>query len=265
MKCPRQYEFRYVKGLVIPPKGIMVQGTAYHGALKENFQYKIKKKEDLDIKDLVDAYDTSWNKAVKGEIKDKGEEEEIGDQIEWGDDKPDALKDEGFRMVQFYHKAYAPVIIPVEVEKEASRNITPDILLHGYLDLVTAEKIIDHKLKGRKMSDDDVKQDTQAFAYCFLKNMPDFEFHCAVKTKTPVVYVLPAKKTADEINWWLEQVKLISRQMDTGIAPPNSKGWHCSEKFCGYWDRCREMKEDIFIFGDVRPKKKRKKRDLGIE
>lgn len=230
LRCPRQWEFRYIKGLKLPPKGVMVQGTAYHGALKKNFENKIQTKEDLSISDILDAFDSSWNEAVSLDGKE---------QVDWEERDADDLKDEGANCVSIYHKKMVADIDPVSVEQRVEMPIGKDLTCVGYIDLETKNNIIDHKLRGRSMNQADADRDTQALTYCLMQEKKNFAFHVMVKKKFPEVQVVSVKKTVKDIEWWLESVKQIAAQIRTGICPPNPTGWWCSEKFCGYWNLCK--------------------------
>lgn len=240
MRCPRQWEFRYVKGLKIPPKGIMVQGSAYHGALKENFTYKVRNGIDLDVKSVLDAYDTTWRKSV-----DEGKR--LGE-LDWEGEDPGKIKDQGIKLVKIYHNIAAPSVEPVSVEKEFVRNIGNDIQCNGYIDLNTTESIIDHKVKGRAFTQDEANRDPQPTMYCFLRGVSNFVYHTAIKKKVPEIQLVNVEKNEDDINWWIEAVKQMMMQIDAGIFPPNFNGWHCSEKGCGYWHLCQEMRGRVFSF-----------------
>ena len=228
IRCARQWEFRYIKGLKIPPSGAMHQGSSYHNALKANFQHKIDTKEDLRISDVLDAYDTYWSK----------QEEEVN----WEGAKPGDLKDEGIRLVSLYHKNMAPNIVPEKVEDYAEKQIGEDIKFIGYIDLETSDRLIDHKLRGRSMTQNDADSDTQPLSYCFLKDKYRFDYHVAIKKKMPEIQLLQVNKTIADIEWYVKMVEQIVGQIRSGYAPPNPVGWHCNPKFCGYFSLCKEMK-----------------------
>ena len=40
MRCPAQYEFRYVKGIIVPPAKALHIGTATHKAVAHNLKHK---------------------------------------------------------------------------------------------------------------------------------------------------------------------------------------------------------------------------------
>jgi len=253
LKCPRQYEFRYIKGLKIKPKGYFVQGSAYHGALQANFEHKIEKNVDLDISSVLDAYDTYWNNKLKGVDTRFSNEDEVKiesvQEIDWEDNKPNEMKDEGYRLVALYHRIVAPSVEPVSVEGLVRKKINENLELMGFIDLKTKDSIIDHKLMKSKMNEENAKKDSQVNAYCFLEDENDFEFHVAIKKNKPDIQIIKLKNTTNHVNWWLESVIQIAKQIDSGMFPPNNTNWTCSERFCGYWSLCQKMRPKIFSFG----------------
>jgi putative RecB family exonuclease len=167
MRCPRQWEFRYIKGLKIPPKGVMVQGSAYHAALRANFENKIESGKDLDQRSVLDAFDKYWNENVGGKFKSADEEEEFETKdVDWEDKNPGSLKDDGYRLLKLYHKDIAPGIMPIHAEQEITKEIVPGTGFLGYIDLQTEDEIIDFKLKSRAINPADAERDSQPFSYC---------------------------------------------------------------------------------------------------
>lgn len=244
LRCPRQWEFRYVKGLKIPPKGVLIQGSAYHGALSENFRHKMQDKRDLNVSELLDAYDTYWNARVGGKVSSTGfdeDEEDLISDIDWEDNKPEELKDEGANLVKLYHEVVAPRIHPLAVEERVEKRISEDVNYLGYIDLEQKTSIVDHKLKSRGMSQDEADRDPQPFSYCLLKDKGVFNFHVAVKAKKPYIQIVQVRKNQKARDWWVQVVEQVVIQMNRGVFPANPSGWWCGEKFCGYFDLCKQM------------------------
>lgn len=248
LRCPRQWEFRYVKGLKLPPKGVMIQGSAYHGALKANFEHKLKAEADLGLTDVLDAFSTYWNERLHGKYGDRGKEEGLISDIDWEGQNPGVLKDEGISLVSEYHRLIAPNIIPIAVESEGRVRIDDSLEILGYIDLDVEKEVIDHKLRGRAFPQADADRDFQVHTYCFLRKKQNFAFHVAIKKKVPEIQIIKVHKTDADINWWLQAVKQVAAQIDSGIAPPNTNGWWCSYKFCGYHSLCQKMRTTTFSF-----------------
>jgi putative RecB family exonuclease len=243
MRCPRQWEFRYIKGLKIPPNGVMVAGSAYHAALKATFDNKISKGELLPERSVLDAFDTYWNSNTQGSFRDNDEEEEFEKaQIDWGDTTPGQLKDVSYFLLKKYHKEVAPTIQPTEAEKEVVKGIAPSVDFMGIVDLQTEDTIIDHKLKSRAINYDEAQKDSQPFSYCFLTGKKKFIFHAAIKKRLPEIQFVEVSKTTENVEWWVKGVQDIVKQMQSGVYPPKWDGWWCGEKWCGYYSLCQRMR-----------------------
>jgi len=238
LRCPKAWEYRYVKGLKIPPAGVMVQGSAYHGALKENFNSMMAHRKMLSVTALQDAFSTYWDERVRGNPIDKEEDDEGVDDINWEGNDPGKLKDEGIKLARIYHSTIAEEVAPIRVEAY-NEKMVGDVKYIGYIDVETLDEIIDHKLKSRSLSQMDADRDTQPLSYCMFTGKTNFTYHVAVKKKIPEIQIVHVEKTMKDIQWWEEAIKQIATQIETGIAPPNPTNWTCNPRFCGYWNRCK--------------------------
>ncbi len=53
LRCPRQYEYRYVHGLKVPPSGAMVQSRVWHQTVEFNYRQKIHSDRDLALGEIL--------------------------------------------------------------------------------------------------------------------------------------------------------------------------------------------------------------------
>lgn len=229
LRCPKTWEYRYVQGLKIPPAGALIEGGCYHKALEVNYRQKITTQTDLPVDSCLDAFSDAWNNRLA--------EEEF---IDWEERNPDVLKDEGISLVQEYQISTAPSVQPVKVE-EACVSEVAGVKFVCVPDLEDNNRaVIDHKTSSRSFTQDDVDRDIQASAEAFALGRPIvFYSHVALKLKVPRIQIVKTFRTRADIEWWLNMVVGIIQQMKSGIAPPRPYDWHCSERFCGYWSRCR--------------------------
>jgi len=236
LRCPKQWEFRYVQGLKIPPSGAMVLGSAYHEGLAERFRFIIKNKFQPYPLLAVDYFDTAFERIRREHLVTEEDETVPFDEIQWEQD-PGELKDIGVRLLQKYEKVIAPNIEPVSVE-EKDTLIIGDIPVCLITDLETSTKTIDHKVKKRLFSEDDLRQSIQGTIYPMATLKP-LEFHVA-KTKVPDIVIQPTSRSVADEAFCIKQIKAIWQAISTGVFPPNDQGWHCNEKWCGYWKLCKE-------------------------
>lgn len=236
--CPRQYRFRYIEGLRRPPLGKWVQGGAVHEALAHNYEQKIQTHEDLASLDVVDFMAAAFDQR----ILDEGE-------VNWEGEESGKLLDQAAKITANYQKVWAPSIQPiaVELEQRVVFDDFPDLL--GFIDLIKeGGGVIDHKLVARTIPQGDADNSTQLSCYGFTRYIAtgiedqELSFDCLVKTKTPKIVRVSTRRGMLDHNFLLKQMTEIYRCIKAGVFVPNTNGWHCSPKYCGYYGMCRGKK-----------------------
>lgn len=221
LRCQYQWYLRYVEGIKIPPKPEMVVGTAFHRAMEENFKHKIEKQTDLPVSDVLDVFDYEFNQKIE-EVEEK-DDKTIGD-----------LKDSGYSITKEYYTKKAINVLPLEVESYIEHQVSSDIKLQGYADIITEDlTVIDLKTVKRKPSDEvDLAYQLQLETYALSGDILKAEIHYAVQTKKPEIITishnLPKEPRITKI------ALQVSNAIKTGIFLPNGLGhnWACS--YCGY-------------------------------
>jgi len=234
LRCPKQWEYRYVYGFKSPPSGALIVGSAYHSALEGNFRQKVESLEDLSLGDCLDLYSDAWENRL------------LEEEVIWEDNEPGAYKDQGAGLVSEYIVSTAPSVQPVKVE-ETHHRVISGVNFICRVDMENIQRaVIDHKTSSKAFNQDDVDYDIQASAEAFaLKRPIVFYNHVAIKTRTPRIQVIKSFRTQADIDWWLDLAMGVISQMNSGVAPPRStdafgkKGYWCNERFCGYYERCR--------------------------
>jgi len=239
LRCPMQYRFRYIEGLRRPPLGKWIQGGAVHEALAHNYEQKIKSHEDLKCSDVVGFMAAAFEARVKKE----GE-------VDWEETLPGDLLDQGLLVTQKYQKVWAPSVQPIAVELEQRIQFGegfPDLL--GYIDLINdSGLIIDHKVVARRTPQGDANNAVQLSCYGMMRSVAtgvedqELAFDCLVKTKTPKVVRVNTMRKPPDHAFLLKQMGEIYRCIMAGVFVPNTNGWHCSPKYCGYYGMCRGKK-----------------------
>ena len=242
LRCGKQYEYRYMKGIIIPPTGVMVLGSAYHDGVADRFRYVIDHKEQPDPQLALDTFDSSFER-IKTNRTIKEEEDFFEfDEVEWEEDAG-MLKDTGIALLKDYEQGIARVTIPMTVETKEFLAIQPDpeeapIPIHLVTDLTTPVNTIDHKVKSKKFSESELAQNLQATIYPMATGKP-LIFHVAKKTKTPIVEIQPAPRVETDVIWFVRQADRVWKAIHAGIFVPNNQGWWCSPDWCGYWRLCQ--------------------------
>lgn len=228
-RCPKSWYYRYVEGLKVPPSGALIEGGCYHETLERNFKAKIYSQEDLPLEECLDTFSVVWDARLLGE-----------EFIDWESKNPGHLKDEGIGLVKEYMLSTSPSVQPAKVEEPHVSEIG-GVKFICVIDLEEVSlAVIDHKTSGRRYTQDDVDKSLQAGAAAFVLDRGIvFYNHVAVKTKTPSIQIVKTYRTHSDIDWYVDMVVGVTQQMKSGIAPPRPTGYWCSERFCGYYSRCR--------------------------
>jgi len=240
LRCPRQYECRYIRGLKVPPSGAMVQSRVWHQTVELNYRQKIDSDRDLALGEMQEFFAAEFDAALASE--------EIAFEP---DEKPGNLKDQGTAIVAAHHKAIAPEVRPLLVEERFTVDLGDDFPfdLVGVWDLVERDgTIADNKAYGKTPRQEDLDKDLQFTAYALGFRAtrgeiePGLRMDAIVKTKNPKAVQLHTRRTNDDCRWLLRLIEQVGAAIDSGIFYPNPNGWHCSPRFCGYWGLCMGSK-----------------------
>jgi PD-(D/E)XK nuclease superfamily len=144
LRCPHQFERRYLRGLIIPPGISARRGSATHKAAQINHEQKLHTQEDLPLDELQDAARDSYVRMIK--------EEGVfipKDQIAGKDTLLAKGLDAAIRLTTLYRESLAPAIQPILVEEKMTMEVGLDLPLQGTIDVLTA----DHWLPDLKTAD----------------------------------------------------------------------------------------------------------------
>lgn len=235
LRCPLTYYFRYIKGLVIPPKSALTFGKAIHSGLEHNYSQKKDTHRDLKADEVCQVFSENFDFLKKETL--------------WGpEEKPGELKDEGVGIIRKYHKEIAPTIQPVQVEEkfEVKFDNFP-YKFRGIIDLIDdKDLIIDHKTTKRSPTLNQIQKDLQVTAYSlghrvkYGKVEKGLRFDYIVRNKTPKIVQLSLTKTQEDIERFLKLIGYIVKAIDQKLFYPQPHNVLCSEKSCGYWEICKK-------------------------
>ncbi|MBF0342784.1 MAG: PD-(D/E)XK nuclease family protein [Nitrospirae bacterium] len=237
MRCPRQYEYRYIEGIKRPPSGAMKQSSAFHETAEVNYKQKVFSETDIPLSDMKDIFAERFDFIFNSE-------EIVFDE---GDNKA-KLKDKGIEIVEVHHTIITPTVQPQLVEEKFKISLGDDFPydLLGIWDVVDINNlIIDNKAYSKTPSQDDVDKDLQLTAYAlgFRASRQQIEkglrIDAIIKNKTCKAVQINTTRTNMDCRWLLKSIEQIVQAIKGGVFYPNSNGWHCSQKFCGYWDMCK--------------------------
>lgn len=236
LRCWRQYEFRVVKGLVLPPSVALSEGKAIHQAVEIGHREAVKTdKVPIDL--MLDTFQKAWQESVPETDWDT-DEEQIG---------PKGIEIRGQTLIRIYHEQQLPKIKTV-VENDEPQVEFPfliklrDIPIVGIIDLIgiieNKKSVIDHKVVARKRTKDSITSDIQLSLYSLVTQIRNVGFNCIVKTKNTVEFI--GDELPEQLDWLEDLVERVAGVIRSGVFPPCSpEAWWCNPKYCGYYKLCR--------------------------
>jgi len=247
LRCPLQFYHRYILNIKEPPAIALIEGGVHHSVLETNNRYKKRKKEDLPAAQLVEMF--------KDKFSDKKQEIE-----DWEDETENGINARAEGLLSDYIEKFAPKLEPVLIETKVqidfqSNKADPtdeSIKLLGFLDVegnfTGKETVLDYKTGKKTKTQAELESDIGLSFYglgsaLLLKRKVDIGFCMLKKIKKPVVEWLPATFTQQRNKWFRQIVVRVANAVSLGSFPPcNPAHWCCSERFCGYWRKCRGKK-----------------------
>lgn len=242
LRCPAQFERRYINGEIIPPGISARRGSATHKAAQVNHEQKLTTREDLPVDSLQDAARDEYVRLVK----DKGvfiPKDQISDK----DKLLAAGLDAATRLTKLYRESLAPQIQPVLAEKYLIVDAGLELPLAGTVDVLTEDNWLpDLKTADKSKSAGEADNSLQLTFYSGLvaqhigKWPSKLSLEILVNNKEPKLQSLETIRGPEHWKNLMLRVQLMIAQISTGLFPPCDPGaWICSPKWCGYFESCR--------------------------
>jgi hypothetical protein len=126
LRCPHQFERRYLRGEIIPPGIAARRGSATHKAAQINHEQKLHSREDLPVDHLQDAARDYYVRLIsdEGVFIPK-------DQIAEKDTLLAKGLDAAIRLTKLYRTSLAPTIQPLLVEEKMTMEAGLDLPLQA--------------------------------------------------------------------------------------------------------------------------------------
>lgn len=229
IRCPKQYEFRYLLGYKLPPTGALTRGRACHRAWEADHRNKIETKKNLPLQNILDIY--------------SGEFDASAPETEWNPDEDKGkVKDTGTKMVEVYHCKISKQVQPIACEEPFEIEIQ-DHVVQGVIDLETDQhEIRDAKTTSKRRPYIPMDHQLQMTIYSrakpkaasfILDNAIVTQKETDLETLTLTRSELPQKK----LDLFLES---FGQSLTKGYFPPtNPDNWWCSQKWCGFYRICK--------------------------
>ena len=248
-KCGEQYRLRYVEGLRMPPAGAMLTGTGVHDGAAARHIERMNHDTEMPRQDVIDVSVASFDDRLDDEgIELRGEEATIGKEIVVAE-----ARDKTAILAGGYSDLIAPQVPhPIAVEERFELDVEAlGIKLVGIMDLAQdVEGLVameDLKTGKKKHGQADVDASDQLTFYAMgwqatRGKLPDSVALRSLRELKagPKQDLVTGVRTADHVLKLLRIITVTCQAISAGVfipAPPDA--WWCSEKWCGYWNRCR--------------------------
>ena len=237
LRCGRQFWYRYVKGLVIPPSGSAVVGRSIHRAIEHDLTTALLSgtHEPADV--LEDVY---------------AEEFRLGrEEADWRTETPERAFETGRRTL----RTYVPTLHRIEpFAVEETFEIPLPALGHnlkGVVDLVALEEgrpvIVEHKVLTRRPGRLDKDLRLQLAIYTLAKRANVIGANVLVRKQTPEVAILRDAVSDEDRRWALGLLTYVADGIYKNHFPPaDPSSWVCTPEWCGYWEICRKEMFELF-------------------
>lgn len=232
MKCPRQYEERYVKGVKTPPGVALIEGSSNHDALEYQNGYQIAHGEPAKIKKVLahfgDALQTRAATVPSREWRSSGE-------------SVDTVHARGVVMLTNYMATMASKFTPVACEEGFTMSVK-GVPFQGFIDLAEADALWDYKVVGKSSASRykrGIDHDLQLTAYSYAKRVRRVGLIPLLK-ETGVIEKWASVRTKPNYLGFEDTITRVAKAISLGAFPtclPDS--WWCNNRFCGYWKDCR--------------------------
>ncbi|TDA25887.1 MAG: hypothetical protein DSO01_06680 [Archaeoglobi archaeon] len=242
-RCGVQYEFRYIKGLKIPPRASLIIGSGVHKGAEHSFRKKWLEKKLPPLDEVQDI--------ARDEVVARIEQEGI--LIDNGNKSLKEVKaecvDSATKLAGFHRQTLAEQITPkIPPEREFKVKLSElNWTLAGRIDLLDTDGVLrDLKTASKSPSDQEVKSSLQLTAYALPLHLESKESEIRVALDTlvnlkagPKLVQQADTRTPEDFNRLLKRIAIAIRSIESGNFMPAYPGsWWCSKEWCGYWDLC---------------------------
>lgn len=230
LKCPTQYERRYIHGEKTPPGIALVEGSANHAALEWQNDFQMAHDRIAPVKKVIEVFGDDLTTRVREVPKD-----------EWrkAGENRDVVFNRGVKMLTNYLKTIAPRMKPVAAEQGFDIKVR-GLPFQGFIDLAEQNHLWDYKVVGPTspyLKASGVEHDLQLTAYSYATKVSKVGFIPLVKGRDTITPLSAVRTRKDHLEFE-ETVLRVAKAISAGAFPPVAAGaWCCSAKFCGYFGK----------------------------
>lgn len=227
LRCQRQFYFRYVKGLILPPSGAQALGIAAERAITLGLRPVLQGRAPEPTDFVVEAFWVALNEESKEAI--------------WYEEDPEAAGQDVQPALVAYWKSVAPGLAVSALQEYGARSL-PEFTLEGYADLLTSDGIVDWKVSRRAYPAQEAQE--QLWTYDLIFRKPKLTVHNLIRGGRVVELPVPKPSPAEEaflLGKYAAVVQGIETSLSTRTFLPAPPSWVCTPKWCGYWDLCHKQ------------------------
>ena len=232
MKCPAQYEQRYVLGKKEPPGIALIEGSSGHDALEYQNAFQIAHDKPAALKKVLSHYGDALSTRAK---------EISGDTWRRAGETKDEVFHRGVTLLTEYMAGPVHKFKPVAAEMGFEIKVKGVPFL-GFIDLAEKEALWDYKVCSAttysKMKRG-IDNDLQLTAYAYATGYRRVGLIPLVKDRG-TVHIEASVRTKPNLKGFEEVVTRVAKSISAGAFPlclPDS--WWCNSRFCGFWKDCR--------------------------
>jgi hypothetical protein len=245
IKCPRQYEYAYVKGIRKAPGIAMLKGTSIHKGAEVVHRHTIEHGVPLGVDEATQAVADTF----------AAEEESVEDVTK---EEKGVAKDEAIKSFRVYHRDAVPHIKPVAAEKPFAVKIGT-VPVRGVIDLIDKvpgeysleddpelpppeiEVVSDLKTTAKRWSPQQLAFDQQLTIYAIVENTSRVRIDMLLAQKKATTYCpMRAHRSRAMKQSLVEDLEEVVTYIKKGVFPRcNPTSWVCTERYCGYYKDCR--------------------------
>jgi len=234
LRCPAQYEFKYVQGQRQAEKFYFLEGNAIGKAMETTCNAFMDTGVHLTLKQAISVQRSFVAKGAK-------------DVEDWEEHSPSDLKARGKTMLtNFWESGYLPKLRPVERDGRsgAEHKLVGKIAgvpFLGFIDLLEETVVTDFKVSNNPRKRYNAQKSLQLALYGMMTKMNKARYltwsrkTCLFDEIGPVS--LPLAKTK---KWVDRVVSNVAYGISKGSFPVTnpSADYLCDERWCSYWGKC---------------------------
>jgi hypothetical protein len=240
MLCMMSFKFRYVDRVPEMASGVMLAGRAVHAVLESALKRMVTTGKLPSWQECDDWYRPAWDKEA---AEEEGKPGFLG--WNWEAEVEATVREESRAIVKVAYDQVLPTMKPKLIEHRLDWTIPcegGDIPMVGYLDLLEEGGLLSDWKTTTKVSARATETWMQFAGYAMPLSVElgqeviNARKIFLIRGKRPRVEMAPFTIGPKHRAWFASAACELWKACRAGAYPPNTNGWWCSSKFCGFHD-----------------------------